>query len=168
MPPGMKFHTNVVNRVPAPRYRPPAVDPREMEQAAKANELLNLRSKNISHIMAQRVGVNGFESHAAVQPPAANPRVGELHQELGIDKVVLVKSPFKIDTTPNGYYNAQLSQNMDNGGQGKLRDSWMPGARQAVSSHAPPRVDAVEYSANGQTAPAYVNGRLLRGGWAVN
>ena len=55
MPPGMKFHTNVVNRVPAPRYRPPEVDPRELEQAAKANELLNLRSKNISHIMAQRV-----------------------------------------------------------------------------------------------------------------
>ena len=113
-------------------------------------------------------GVNGFESTSAIQLPAANPRVNELHQELGIDKVVLVTSPFKIDTTPNGYYNSQLSQNVENGGQGKLRDSWMPGARQATNMYAPPRPDAVEYSANGQTAPAYVNGRLLRGGWAVN
>ena len=150
------------------KYVRPSADPRQELEAAKANELLNMRSKNISSILAQREA-NGseFAAHSAIQLPPQNPRIDELHQELGIDKVVLVKCPFEIDTTPGGFYkNQALSQDMNSGGKGKLRDSWMPGARDVTAPL--PRPDAFEYSANGTAAPAYVDGRLLRGGWAVN
>ena len=56
---------------------------------------------------------------------------------------------------------------MQGGGTGKLRDSWAPGFRDAKST-APLRTDAVEYSSGGTIAPACVDGRLLRGGWAVS
>ena len=96
----------------------------------------------------------------------------DLHKELGIDKVVLVTCPFEIDTTPGGMWENPLlhSQDLskDPGGSGKLRDSWAPGFRDKKPESTGPRTDAVEFSANGNTANAYVNGRLLRGGWCVS
>ena len=163
MAPTMSFHTKTTVSPPR-RYQRPLPDPAAEAQAAKANELLNMRSKNISHIMAQRTAVGPMGS---ITLPEDNPRANMLHKELGIDKVVLVKSPFQIDTTPGGFFEpgAGHSQSMEGGGKGKLRDSWAPGAR--VDAVAPPRVDAVEYSYGGHVSPAYVDGRLLRGGWAV-
>jgi len=168
--PQMKFHTRTVSPPPANgfQYRRPLPDPQVELEARKANELLDLRSKNISHIIAQRETNNaaGY-GRAPIHLPAANPRIDKLHSELEIDKVVLVTCPFEIDTSPGGFYkNQALSQSMENGGKGKLRDMWMPGARDSVAP--PPRPDAVEYGVNGETASAYVGGRLLRGGWAVN
>ena len=83
-------------------YRPPQRDPAAELHAAKANELLNLRSQNISHILKQKAESN--DPYAVVAQPPVNPRVTELHKELGIDKVVLVKCPFYIDTTPGGMW----------------------------------------------------------------
>ena len=79
-----------------------------MERAAKANELLNLRSKNINYILEQRSQAeNQFAATSAIKLPEKNPRIDELHYELGIDKVVLVKCPFEIDTTPGGQWKPQ-------------------------------------------------------------
>ena len=149
-------------------YKPPSPDPAEVLAAAKANELLNLRSANISYILAQRSEAGKeFANKTAIKLPEANPRIDELHTELGIDKVVLVKCPFEIDTTPGGqWHNPLLTQSVEGGGTGKLRDSWMPGFREK-QNEGPVRADAVEWSANGNAASACVNGRLLRGGWAV-
>jgi hypothetical protein len=148
-------------------YERPKPDPDAELAKAKANELLNLRSANIGSMLAQKEAAGGPHSHEKINVPAANPRMDELHKELGIDKVVLVKCPFQIDTTPGGQ-NSLQSQEMGSGGQGKLRDAWMPGFRDVGHAEgAPPRTAAVEYSANGHTAPAYVGGVLLRGGWSV-
>ena len=92
----------------APVWRPRQEDPAEMERAAKANELLNLRSKNINYILEQRSQAeNQFAATSAIKLPEKNPRIDELHYELGIDKVVLVKCPFEIDTTPGGQWKPQ-------------------------------------------------------------
>lgn len=156
-------------------YVRPQPDPNEIAHASKANELLNLRSKNINHIIGQRA--EAASAYTPIQLPPKNPRVDELHKELGIDKVVLVTSPFQIDTTPGGFWPNPLlpdhlhSQNLSDGGQGKLRDSWSPGFREAHDEalrKANVRSDALEFSANGNAASACVQGRLLRGGWAVN
>ena len=91
-----------------PAYTPPKPDPAEVAHAAKANELLNLRSKNINYILEQRSQQeNEFAAHSAIKLPEKNPRIDELHYELGIDKVVLVKCPFEIDTTPGGMWKPQ-------------------------------------------------------------
>ena len=120
--------------------------------AAKANELLNLRSKNIQHIIQQRQQAGGeFSATSAIKLPPKNPRVTELHQELGIDKVVIVKCPFEIDTTPGGFYKNRAAP--------PPRNEPKPEREQAM---------AQEWSANGNAASAYQQGRLLRGGWAVN
>lgn len=180
MPPSMTFHTKTTNSptrpiqpkrpwpyVQPPSYSPPQPNVSAEAEAAKANELLNLRSKNISHILAQRAALPAYSNEPIALPPE-NPRTEALHKELGIDKVQIVKMPFEIDTTPGGYYKSmELTQDMSDGGQGKLRDSWTPGFRDRKNT-APPRTDAVEYSGNGAVASAYVNGRLLRGGWAVD
>ena len=148
------------------QYVRPAPDPKAELEAAKANELLNLRSATISNILKQRAEAGSeFAAHSAIKVHD-DKRAEELHKELGIDKVVTVKCPFEIDTTPGGFYkNEALTQNVENGGKGKLRDMWMPGAREVTIP--PARPDAMEYSANGNTAPAFVDGRLLRGGWAA-
>ena len=97
-------------------YIRPEADPSADVEAAKANELLNLRSQNISHIIKQREASGAqFSAHSSITLPEANPRINHLHQELGIDKVVLVKCPFEIDTTPGGYYK-NASQTMEGGG----------------------------------------------------
>ena len=176
MPAAMRFHQKTVSPVKRPmlppthmmQYQPPKVDPKAELAAAKANELLNYRSANISHIMAQRAAI-GEWSNAPITLPTPDPRMEKLHKDMGIDKVVLVTSPFNIDTTPGGFYkNQELhSQDMAGGGKGKLRDSWAPGFRDA-KNEGPARESAVEYSASGTTCPASVNGRLLRGGWAVD
>ena len=118
MPVTAKFHTSPTRqhggtRFPAAQkqgymttYVPPKPDPVAAMQASKANELLNLRSKNINHILAQRSAF-GAHSHMPIELPAANPRIDELHKELKIDEVVLVKSPFVIDTTPGGMWQPQ-------------------------------------------------------------
>ena len=149
-------------------YSPPKKDPAAEAVAAKKNDLLNMRSKNIQHIMAQRTVV-GFDSHTPIQLPPANPKMEALHKELGIDKVVTVKCPFVIDTTPGGQWaNPLLTQDTTNGGSGKLRDSWMPGFREK-GADGPARTDAVEFSANGNKASAVTpDGRLMRGGWSVS
>lgn len=137
-------------------------------EAAAANELLDLRSKNINHIIKQRAAVGDYgRSVIELLPP--DPRVEQLHMDLEIDKVVLVKMPFEIDTTPGGFYkNQALTQDMSGGGAGKLRDGWIPGARDAVAA-APTRTEAYEYSQNGTAAMAMTpDGRLLRGGWTVS
>ena len=172
MPPSMKFHSSTsptrqpVYKQPQ-RYVRPEPDKKAELEAAKANELLNLRSQGISNMLKQREEAGSqYAAQSAIKLPPANPRVEELHKELGIDKVVTVKCPFEIDTTPGGFYkNQALTQDLSGGGKGKLRDMWMPGARE--SSIPPPRPDATEYSANGTAAPAFVDGRLLRGGWAA-
>ena len=114
MPVTATFHTSTVSSPPRspPKfgtfktYVPPAKDPAAEEHASKLNELLNLRSKNISSIIAGEV-------------PAPNPRAAELHAELGIDKVVLVKSPFVIDTTPGGFHDPNASvASASSGGKG--------------------------------------------------
>lgn len=174
MPVTAKFHQSPPLRrpsppyVPAQQYVPPTPDPVAELQAAKANELLNLRSKNISNIIGQRQS-SPFDAKAAIAVPPADPRVEALHKDLGIDKVVLVKCPFNIDTTPGGQWqNPLLTQDMTTGGKGKLRDSWMPGFRDVGhDENAEVRVSAVEYSSGGVSASACVDGRLLRGGWAV-
>ena len=100
--------------------------------------------------------------------PAPNPRAAELHAELGIDKVVLVKSPFVIDTTPGGFHDPNASvASASSGGKGKLRDSWAPGFRNTQTT-GPVRDSVVEYSSGGSKVSAVVDGRLLRGGWAVS
>ena len=182
MPVTATFHTKYpisppkqpIYKAPSP-YKRPTPDPADEELARKMNDLLDYRSKNISNILAQK---EGHESaYAPVTMPPEDPRMESLHKELGIDKVVIVKCPFEIDTTPGGMWHNPLlppethSQTLDDGGQGKLRDSWAPGFREAhdkAASGPQPRKDAVEFSANGNTAPAYVDGRLLRGGWAVS
>ena len=89
-------------------YQRPLPNVAEQEHAAKANELLNLRSKNISSILEQRAAAgNEFAAHSSIKLPAKNPRIDSLHKELGIDKVVLVKCPFNIDTTPGGMWKPQ-------------------------------------------------------------
>ena len=99
-------------------YKPPSPDPAEVLAAAKANELLNLRSANISYILAQRSEAGKeFANKSAIKLPEANPRIDELHKELGIDKVVIVKCPFEIDTTPGGqWHNPLLTQSVEGGG----------------------------------------------------
>jgi hypothetical protein len=174
MPPQMKIHSPPPTKQPIfkqpPAYVRPEPDKEAELAAAKANELLNLRSRGISSIIKQREEAGSqYAAHSAIKLPPADPRTEELHKELGIDKVVTVKCPFEIDTTPGGFYKTQgaqaVTQDVSNGGKGKLRDMWMPGARESATP--PPRPDALEYSANGTTAPAYVDGRLLRGGWAA-
>jgi hypothetical protein len=152
---GMRFHAKSsmsppkqpVYEVPKPYVRP-TPDAAEQAHAAKLNELLNIRSKNINHILEQRAQAgNEFSASSAIELPPANPRADLLHKELGIDKVVLVKCPFTIDTTPGGFYKHQPKP----------------------QPPPPPRTEAFEYSANGNAANALTpDGRLLRGGWAVN
>ena len=173
MPPGMRFHSppkgvSQQRFIRSQPYQRPRPDPAAEAEAAMANELLNRRSRAISHIIAQKTAVGDY-SNARIEAPPADTRAEELHKELGIDKVQIVKMPFEIDTTPGGFYkNQALSQSMEGGGKGKLRDSWAPGFRDAVAA-GPARADAKEYSANGTAAPAVSgDGRLLRGGWAVN
>ena len=96
MPVTATFHYSRVKG--PPMYRPPQRDVAADIHAAKANELLNLRSKNINHILDARQKAG--DPYKPISLPPSNPRVDELHKELGIDKVVLVKVPFQIDTTP--------------------------------------------------------------------
>lgn len=176
----MTFHNRVVRSPPrvhdgslaAARFQPApqlqfgARDAAEEADAAKRNDLLNMRSKNIQHILKQREAAGSeFSSTAAITMPAKNPRMEALHKELGIDKTVIVKCPFEIDTTPGGYYRNKANNHLAMPGHNA------PGMSAPVVA-APvqrgPRTDATEFSANGNTASAYVDGRLLRGGWAVN
>ena len=175
MPASMKFHSSPPKGVSQQRfirgkpYQRPAPDPIEQAEAAKYNDLLNRRSQAISHIITQKTAVGDY-SNARITLPPADPRKEQLHTELGIDKVQIVKMPFEIDTTPGGFYkNQELSQDMSGGGKGKLRDSWAPGFRETGPAGPTTRTNAVEYSANGTVASAVTtDGRLLRGGWAVN
>lgn len=110
-----------------------------------ANELLELRSQNIKSIMQERSKAEGW-GHSAITMPAANPRVDELHQKLGVDKAVLVSSPMKIDTTPQA--------------AGDPQGRWT-----AVDSG--PQLDTMQYSMTGETLPGAYNGVRVRGGWPV-
>lgn len=108
-----------------------------------ANELLELRSKNINHIMNERTkhGPQG-----AIQLPPDDPRVNQLHSQLGVDKVVLVSSPLNIDTTPQA--------------AGDPQGRWK-------SEYNGPALDTVPYSMTGETGPGTAYGLRIRGGWPV-
>jgi hypothetical protein len=150
MPVTATFHTSTSPpSLAGRRFRARPIDPVEEERAAKANELLNLRSKNISSIIAQREKA-GNDAHASIKLPPKNPRMDQLHKELGIDKVVIVKCPFEIDTTPGGFYKNKSREAME------MRPMY-------------PKITGTqeEFSANGAAVPAVVDGRLLRGGWTV-
>ena len=153
MPVGMKFHHTTV----------PQVDRRdglsvgsilhtkskaasmftERTEAQMANDLLELRSKNINYIMEQRkvLGPGG-----AIQIPPENARIQQLHTQLQIDKVVLVSSPLNIDTTPQK--------------AGDPQGRWK-------TNYNGPMLDTAQYSMNGMTAPGVAFGQRIRGGWPV-
>jgi len=109
-----------------------------------ANELLEIRSKNINSIMAQRkeAGPRGAIDMSSIE----NPRGDQIHSQLGIDKVVLVSSPFHIDTTPQAAGDPQ--------------------GRWHTVYNGPP-LDTNEFSMTGEAAPGSINGTRLRGGWPV-
>jgi hypothetical protein len=146
MPVTAKFHTNQFRQV---------VSPEQKRQEALANELLELRSKNINHILNQRVGAGMFEATTAIQMPKENPRVDMLHKSLGVDQVVLVSSPMYIDTTPQAGHNTQ--------GQA-------PGtlATSVGMSSAPKPSYTNPVGLDGTVGVGMVDGRQLRGGWPVN
>ena len=88
MPPSMKMNAG---------YRSP---PKQISEDQMANDLLEMRSKNINHILQERDRVGHWGTIAV--DPRPNPQAEAYHKALGVDKVVLVKSPFQIDTTPGG------------------------------------------------------------------
>jgi len=108
-----------------------------------ANELLELRSKNIGHIINERAQAG---PRGAIHLPPDNPRVNQLHSQLGIDKVVLVSSPFNIDTTPQA--------------AGDPQGRWH-------RQYTGPALNTVPYSMTGETGPGSAYGVRVRGGWPV-
>ena len=137
MPPSMKMNAG---------YRSP---PKQISEDQMANDLLEMRSKNINHILQERDRVGHWGTIAV--DPRPNPQAEAYHKALGVDKVVLVKSPFQIDTTPGGGIMPERAQ---------FANPMFPNRETAPAGSVSRPV-----SAGGIVGIGQAYGRQLRGGW---
>ena len=110
-----------------------------------ANELLALRSRTIQNILGERSRIG--DGTTAIKMPEEDPRAEKLHQQLGVDEVML-STPSVIDTTPQA--------------AGDPQGRWF------VKTSDNPQLDTLAYSMTGQTDVASAYGVRIRGGWPIS
>lgn len=133
----------------------------EAQRTSEAFELLELRSMGVRTALEackqanMQVAAGEWSANQSQAPLDPNEqRASQLHQKLGIDKVVLVSSPMFIDDTPGAGHNTAYQ--------------WTPSS--AEGSFAPPDgLDAMsEQAAPAAPAPAAKPPTMRGGAWPAS